>query len=183
MGFLLYRGYKSLKKKWENWKRKEQNRFLNSKIKTPYPIKFAKNINITAIEKIQFGKNIFIGDNAFIRADGGLIVGDNVVISRNVVIYTKSHNYKGKYLPYDDKFIHNPVKIEDNVWIGMNVTIAPGTIIGEGSIIAIGARIFGKIEPLSIIGSDGKLIKYRDKAHYEKLKQEKKFANADGEPI
>lgn len=57
--------------------------------------------------------------------------------------------------------------IEDNVWIGMNVVIAPGTYIEEGAVIGIGARVFGRIPKGAIIGSDGKIIKYRDLDKYE----------------
>jgi len=110
-------------------------------------------------------------------------LGDNVIISRNVVIYSHSHNYEGKYLPFDNTYKYKPVVIENNVWIGMNVTIAPGTYIGEGCIIEKGARIFGKILPFSIVGSDGRIIKKRNIKHYNRLKEQNKFADDDGNPI
>ena len=180
---MLYRLYLSLRKKITKWKEKNQNEFLNKKIKTPYRVKFAKNVNINSIEKIEFGKNVFIGENSYIRADGGLKIGNNVIISKNVVIYTKTHNYEGKTLPYDNTYIFKPVTIEDNCWIGINTTIAPGTYIEEGCIIGMGARIFGRIKALSIIGSDGKLIKYRDKEHYDNLVKKQKFADDSGREI
>jgi acetyltransferase-like isoleucine patch superfamily enzyme len=180
---MLYRLYLSLRKKFRKWEVVNSNKFLNNKIKSKNIVRFAYNVNINKLEKIQFGQNIFIGENAYIRADGGLSIGNNVSISKNVVIYTKIHNYNGVSLPYDDTFIYKPVVIEDNCWIGINVTIAPGTFIGEGSIIGMGANVFGKIEPYSIIGSDGKLLKYRDKEHYKKLVNENKFADDSGRLI
>lgn len=179
----LYRLYISLNKKFKNWKLKEQNKYLNKKIKTKYLVRFAYDVRIADIEKIEFGKNVFIGENAFIRAKGGIKMGNNVIISRNVLIYTLSHNYMGECLPYDDTFIEKKVVIEDNVWIGMNVVIAPGTYIEEGAIIGIGARVFGRIPKGAIIGSDGKIIKYRDLEKYEKLKKENKFCNDSGDII
>ncbi len=176
----IYRLYISINKKWNRWKNKEQNKFLNKKIKTNYSVRFGNNIKIADIEKISFGKNVFIGDNAFIRAGGGLSIGNNVIISRNVLIYTQSHNYNSECLPYDNTYIKKEVIIEDNVWIGMNVVIAPGTHIQEGSIIGIGARIYGNIPKCAIIGSNGKIIKYRDEVKYNKLKQEKKFCSDNG---
>lgn len=179
----LYRLYISLNKKFKNWKLKEQNKYLNKKIKTKYLVRFAYDVRIADIEKIEFGKNVFIGENAFIRAKGGIKMGNNVIISRNVLIYTLSHNYMGECLPYDDTFIEKKVVIEDNVWIGMNVVIAPGTYIEEGAIIGIGARVFGRIAKGAIIGSNGKIIKYRDLEKYEKLKKENKFCNDSGDII
>ena len=101
----MYRLYLSLEKKVKKWKLKNQNRYLNNKIKTPYKVKFGYNMRIADIENIKFGKNVFIGEGAFIRAKGGIEIGNNVIISRNVLIYTISHNYEGKYLPYDDTLI------------------------------------------------------------------------------
>ncbi len=179
----IYRLYLSLNRRFKKILTKAQNKFLNNKIKTKYYVKFEYNARIADIEKIDFGKNVFIGENAFIRAGGGIKIGNNVIISRNVLIYTLSHNYNGKYLPYDNTFIKKKVTIEDNVWIGMNVAIAPGTHIEEGSIIGIGARIFGRIKKGSIIGSNGKLIKYRDLNHYETLKSKRLFADDSGYPL
>ena len=181
MGF--YRLYLSVEKKFKNWKLKEQNKYLNKKIKSPHNVKFSYNVRIANIEKIKFGKNIFIGEGTFIRAVGGLDIGNNVIISRNVLLYTNSHNYEGEALPYDNTHIYKKVTIEDNVWIGMNVTIAPGSYIEEGAILGIGARIFGRVPKGAIVGSHGKIIKYRNLEKYERLKQENKFANDSGELV
>ena len=69
--------------------------------------------------------NVHIGENAFIRAEGGLFIGENTHVSRNLMLYTVNHNYKGKNVPYDETVIKKPVHIEKNVWIGMNVNILP----------------------------------------------------------
>lgn len=53
------------------------------------------------------------------------------------------------------KYMYNrDVTIEDNVWIGGNVTILPGVTIGENSVIGAGAvvtKIYLKIQSLSVI--------------------------------
>ncbi len=176
----LYRLLESISNKYKKWHIKAQTRYLNKQIKSDNFIKFGYKVRIANIENIKFGKNIFIGENAFIRAAGGLEIGNNVVISRNLLLYTQSHNYQGELIPYDNTFIYKRVVIEDNVWIGMNVIIAPGTHIEEGAIIGIGARIFGRIPKCAIIGSDGKILKYRNLEKYEKLKKENKIANDNG---
>ena len=146
----------------------EHYRKINiSKGKIGNDVKFGKNVVISGCDKVQLNNNIHIGSDSFIRADGGLIIGNNVIISRNVVIYTVSHNYLGSLLPFDTSNIEKPVVIEDNVWIGTNVTISPGTIIGEGAIIAMGSHVYGNIAPLSIVGSgEIKVLKIRDREHY-----------------
>ncbi len=147
-------------------------------------VKFGKNVNISGISSVSIGNNVHIGTGCFFRGEGGLEIGDNVIISRNVIIYTTSHNYEGELLPFDSSFKKNKVTIGKNVWIGMNVTIAPGTKIGEGAIIGLGARVYGEIPPLAIVGIENpKIIKYRDKEHYLNLETNKKYAKENGIPL
>jgi len=55
-----------------------------------------------------------------------------------------------------------PVVIEDECWIGANVTILKGVTIGRGSVVAAGAVVTKSCEPYSIIGGvPAKLIKMR----------------------
>lgn len=144
-------------------------------------VKFGHNVKISGANNISIGNNVHIGTGCFIRSEGGLTIGDNVILSRNIVLYTSSHNYKGDLLPFDSNNINKAVIIEDNVWVGMNVTIAPGTIIREGAIIGLGSRIYGEIPTRAIVGSKGNIIGYRDENHYENLKKLKKFCKENGE--
>ena len=55
-----------------------------------------------------------------------------------------------------------PVVIEDDVWIGANVTILKGVTIGHGSVIAAGAVVTQSFPPYSIIGGvPARLLKQR----------------------
>ena len=55
----------------------------------------------------------------------------------------------------------NPI-IEDDVWIGRNVIILHGLIVGKGSIIAAGSVVTKNIPPYSIVGGiPAKFIKSR----------------------
>ena len=147
-------------------------------------VKFNGVSYISGFNNIEIGNNVHIGDNAWIKGEGGLYIGDNTHISRNLVLYTVNHNYKGELLPYDNTEIKKPVVIEKNVWIGMNVTILPGTHIQEGAIIGAGAVVGGKIPKGAFYGAAlGKIIKYRDLEHYENLEKNKKYGAENGNPI
>lgn len=141
------------------------------------------NVKLAGGGAVRLGDNVYIGENTFIKGQGGLTMGNNVILSRNIVLYTVSHNYRGAALPYDSDLIRKPVIIEDNVWIGMNVTIAPGTRIREGAVIGLGARVFGEVPECSIVGSNGKIIGERDKTKYQHLKKSLKYADHDGRPL
>ena len=79
-------------------------------------------------------------------------------------------------LPYDDRYIVKDVFIDDNVWIGSDVTIMPGVHIGEGAIIGACSCVTKDIPPYAIVGGcPAKVIKYRDIDKYLRLKSEGKI--------
>lgn len=138
-------------------------------------------VTITGFDDLTIGNNVYIGSGCFIRAEGGLEIGDNVIISRNVVIYTQSHNYNGQRLPFDETYLNRKVKICSNTWIGMNATISPGTIIGEGVIVALGSNVYGEIPERAIVGTcSPKIIGFRHKTGYIARKRSHAFGDKDG---
>lgn len=137
--------------------------------------------NISCPENLELGENVHIGDNSYIKAEGGVIIGDNTHISRNLVLYTIDHNFKGKNLPYDETFICDPVWIGKNVWIGMNVCIVPGTVIGDGVIVGMGTVVSGNVPPNTIISSQKwRKIGERSKEHYEYTNNKGRFGGING---
>ena len=126
-------------------------------------------------------KRTYIDDNVginscYVMGSGKFCIGKNTAIGPMLVVTTDNHNYKGEALPFDKTVITKDVIIAENCWIGANVTLLPGTKIGEGAIIQAGSVVHGEIPPLAIAGGNpAKVFKYRDKEHYEKLKSENKF--------
>ncbi len=113
---------------------------------------------------LQTGKEdaqIIIGNNCgfsgvSIVADIGVIIGNNVKVGANTKI--------GDRDDHPEIYASQPAKIiiEDNVWIGMNVTIMKGVTIGKNSIIGAGAIVTKDI-PANVIaaGIPCKVIKAR----------------------
>lgn len=128
----------------------------------------------SAIEKrckFVYPKNISIGQNCYINHDSLFLssekarisVGNLCMIGMNCIILTTNHTYSNWQIPIRLQHdIDNSVIIEDDVWIGANVTILPGVIIGRGSIVGAGAVVAKDVEPYSIVGGvPAKHIKYR----------------------
>lgn len=98
-------------------------------------------------------------------------IGKKVVLGPKPTIITGDHRIDllGKYIAdvsVDDKDDSSgydlPVVIEDDVWLGANVTILKGVTIGRGSVVAAGAVVTKSCKPYSIIGGvPAKLIKMR----------------------
>jgi maltose O-acetyltransferase len=140
--------------------------------------------HFSGVNNLSVGQNVWIGDYAWISADGGLTIGDNTHIARFCTIYTHNHNYEGTCLPYDDQIINKPVSIGKNVWIGVRVTIAPGTKIGDGVIIASGTTVSGNIPDLSIVGSQKvRLLGKRNAEHYQSHVLHELYGGLAGKPL
>jgi len=128
-----------------------------------------------------FTKNTHLGvassfNGMKISGGGSVLIGDYFHSGNNCEILTQNHNYEGERIPYDDTYIYNDVKIGDFVWIGNRVMILSGVEIGEGAIIQAGSVVTSNIPDYAIAGGHpAKVFSSRNKDHFLKLKEEKKF--------
>ncbi len=127
-------------------------------------INIGENSFITAQKgKLVIGEYSIIGMNSHINADHGEIIeiGSNCIMGPNLLIRSANHNYKDQ-----DRLIrnqgHSPQKIliEDNVWIGANVSIVGKTVIKSGSVVAAGSVLTKEYNKKSLIaGNPAEIIK------------------------
>lgn len=116
------------------------------------------------IRKLYWRKmGVFMGENTFpnlgfqstTNGEDLVIIGDNVSIAPNVVLITDSCANNGKLInqiPYVAEILTKKDKIiiQDDAWIGANVTILPGTTIGTCSVIGAGSVVTNDVEPFCI---------------------------------
>ena len=103
------------------------------------------------------GKNIFIGDdftgnhNLTILDIRDVHIGNHVMVGPHTLITTVTHplDYRRRQ---EYVACAQPVVIEDDVWIGGNVTVLPGVTIGQGSVVAAGAVVTQDVPPRTLVG-------------------------------
>ena len=116
---------------------------------------------------LTIGKNVEINDFVHIAATESVTIGDNVLIASKVFIADHNHgNYDGlnqnspETIPRVRAIISKPVRIEKNVWLGESVSVLPGVVIGEGSIIGANSVVNKDIPKYSIaVGSPARVVK------------------------
>ena len=96
------------------------------------------NCIINSASMIELGNHVSIGPNAVLYCIyKKIIFGNNVLLGPNVTMVNGDHNMR---------------KIEDDVWIGANVTILKGVTVGRGAVIAAGAVVTRSIPPYCVSG-------------------------------
>ena len=117
---------------------------------------------------VFWGDYVGIGPNAVISATRAkFIVKGHCAIAEGLTVHTGNHaRILGKFVTeiteenkpdgYDKDIV-----IEEDVWIGCNVTLLSGVTIGRGSTIAAGAVVNKDIPPYCIAGGvPARVIKY-----------------------
>nr|WP_296463498.1 acyltransferase [uncultured Acetatifactor sp.] len=108
--------------------------------------------------------------------NGKIEIGNYFHSGPGCQIITSFHNYEGDAVPYDNTFVDKDVQIGDCVWLGNNVIILGGVVIGEGAVIQAGSIVCKDIPAYAIAGGHPAVpFKMRNVDHYNKLKAEGKF--------
>lgn len=100
----------------------------------------------------DYGLNIHIGDACFFNHGVTVLdcaevtFGDRVFVAPGCVFATAAHpihpTERAAWLEYFE-----PIVVEDDVWIGANVTVLPGVTIGRGSTIGAGSVVTRDVPP------------------------------------
>lgn len=85
-----------------------------------------------------------------------IYLGDRCVISKNVIFLTHDYSittalHSVNMAPSRDICICRDIRIGDNVFIGMNCLLTPGSTIGDNVILGAGSVIRGRIPSGSIV--------------------------------
>lgn len=120
-------------------------------------------------QKIAIGNNVVIrpGTMFFASPYGEekklhIIIEDDVLIGSSVHIYVSNHMFSDISLPISRQG-HSEVKpviLKKGCWVGANVTILPGVVVGENSVIGANSVVTKSISPFTVVaGNPAKVIK------------------------
>ncbi|MGI3100960.1 DapH/DapD/GlmU-related protein [Companilactobacillus alimentarius] len=113
----------------------------STEIRLPFYTDFGRNLH--------FGKNVFVNAGVMITDMGGIYIGDNVLIGPGVTIVSVNHRIE----PSQRRNLNlKSVYIHDNAWLGANVTVTPGVVIGENAIVAARAVVTKNVPANTMVG-------------------------------
>lgn len=126
-----------------------------------WPIHFTSRV--LHAKKIKVGNHSSPGNNSscYIQAKNGIIIGHNCRFGPNVGLISANHNLDN----YDQWVKTKPIKIGNNVWLGMGVVVLPGVEIGDNVVIAANS-VVNKDIPSNVIAGGIPCKVLKDKPPY-----------------
>ena len=116
-------------------------------------------LSIGNYKNVYLGAHTCIGCNAYISAvNAKFICKGHCAIAENLTVHTGNHaRITGMYITditeeNKPKGYDKDVVVEEDVWIGCNVTLLAGVTIGRGSTVAAGAVVSKSMPPYCICG-------------------------------
>jgi virginiamycin A acetyltransferase len=103
--------------------------------------------------EMVIGADCAINSGTVMYTGNGIRIGDAVLIAANCTLAPTNHEFGDATKRIRDQGFQpsrGGIVIEDDVWLGANVVVLDGAVIGKGCVVAAGAVVRGVLEPYSI---------------------------------
>ena len=92
--------------------------------------------------RLRVGKSCWLAEDAWLDNLAPITLGDRVCLSQGVYLCTGNHNFRSS--SFD--LVVGSINIGADAWIAARAVLAPGTDIGPGAVVALGALVSGSIQ-------------------------------------
>ncbi len=116
---------------------------------------FTPPFQVDYANQVSIGEGVFANHDLTLMSAGGITLEDGVMLGPHATVLTVNHDL------HELQIIKcKPVIIKNNAWIGANVTILPGVMIGEGAIVGSASVVTKDVAPHTIVvGNPARFIK------------------------
>lgn len=130
--------------------------FDNGKMQFGKNVSFQRNDSLSSVGGVlNIGTGVSFNRNCIVICRKEITIGNHVIFGPGVTIYDHDHIFSDEGILHGYK--QDSVVIDDDCWIGANVTILRNTHIGKGCVIGAGTLVKGDIPPHSLVTSDRSL--------------------------
>lgn len=105
-------------------------------------------VNIHFPWKLAVGDHAWIGEEVFILNFEPVTIGAHCCISQRAFLCTGNHDFRKAHMPYRNQ----PIIVEDGGWVGAQVFVSPGVIIGMEAVVTAGS-VVTKSQPAKMVCS------------------------------
>ena len=117
--------------------------------------------SISPSGQLEIGADSRIGSDAVFSVGGRVTLEENVLIAARCFIGDQNHRFdeSNKPIMHQGASQGDPVRIGRGSWLGINVCIMPGVVLGHNCVVAAGSVVTKTFPPLSIVaGVPAKVI-------------------------
>ena len=101
---------------------------------------------------LTIGEHSSIGPYGYVGCSGKIIIGKNVMFGPKCSLFAENHVFSDTANRIKSQGVQQKgITIEDDCWIGSNVTILDGVTIGKGSVIGAGTLVTKDIPAGSVV--------------------------------
>ena len=109
-------------------------------------------MTIESKASIQLGDDVFFNNRCALHAMERIEIGKGTIFGENVLIYDHNHRFADESVAIKKQgYATAPVIIGDHCWIGSNVTILKGAVIGDNVVIGAGCVIDKEIPSDTVV--------------------------------
>jgi putative colanic acid biosynthesis acetyltransferase WcaF len=96
--------------------------------------------------RLTVGDDCWLGERAWIDNMEDVVLASDVVVSQGAYLCTGNHDWSDPAMPLAPR----PIVVEHGAWIGAFAKVGPGTTVGAGSVLSLGAVALSDTEPWGI---------------------------------
>lgn len=113
---------------------------------------------------VKIGRRCIIGRGSHIIGHWSIELGDEIQTGPYVYITDQNHSYEAIDQPVGWQHpTEGAVRIGSGSWLGANVVILPGTILGQNTTVAAGAVVRGTFPDFVVLaGVPAKVVRHHD---------------------
>lgn len=101
---------------------------------------------------LTMGEHSSIGPYGYVGCSGKISIGKNVMLGPKCSLFAENHVFSDTESSIKSQGVQQKgIVIEDDCWIGSNVTILDGVTIGRGSVIGAGTLVTKDIPAGSVV--------------------------------
>jgi maltose O-acetyltransferase len=105
---------------------------------------------VTRPANLRIGHGTFFNRNCYLDLEGVLTIGRNVTVGHGTTFITAYHEIG----PAEKRCAPSsglPIEVGDGAWVGANVTILPGVVVGRGAVVGAGAVVVHDVPENAVV--------------------------------
>lgn len=126
----------------------------------------AQRVSIRHAYNLEMGHHVGINQDCVLHCRGGVTIGNHVFLGQRVIINTGDHRFEdASRTIWEQGAFYRPVRIGNDVFLGMGAIIMPGVTVADGTVVAAGAVVTRDTDPYSVVaGVPARVIRHRGKS-------------------